>query len=110
MKFFVPLARTGDEAEYLWAGVRAVLEATGLPTTRRRIHALSLSPDCERMVEVGLDLPDDDGPVLAIFEAAGIDLFYVCTPERGIEGPPWALGLSGQGEAIDFDEAPAGHC
>lgn len=110
MKFFVPEAPTEADAEYLWAGLRFCLDELGLPTTSRRVRALSLGPECERMVEVGLDLPDDDGPVLAIFEAAGIDLFYVCTPERGIEGPPWALGLSEEGEAIDFDEAPAGHC
>jgi hypothetical protein len=109
MRFFVPQARDDAEAERLWAAVRGDLLDRGLPTTCRRIRALSLHPDCERLVEVGKDTPDD-GPVMIILEASNLDLFYVCTPLRGaLEGPPYALGLDALGYAIDFDEEAAGH-
>jgi hypothetical protein len=109
MRFFVPLAQDEAEAEYVWAGVRLYLSELGLATTRRRIRALSLSPDLRRRVEVGLDLPDDPGPVLLILESADINVFFACTPMRGVlSDVPWALALSREGRAIDFDEEVVG--
>lgn len=108
MKFFVPCADDAAQAEAAWAGVRAHLFDLGLPTTRRRIHALSLHPSLRQRVEVGRDTPDGE-PVLIILEASNLDVFYVCTPYRGVlEGKPYVLGLNEHGRAIDFDEEVVG--
>ena len=48
--------------------------------------------------------------MIVILEASNTDLFYACTPWRGVlEGPPCLLGLSEDGRAIDFDEEVVGH-
>lgn len=45
MNFYVPFAEDALEAEMIWALTRDFLADLGLPTTRRRIAALSLHPD-----------------------------------------------------------------
>ncbi len=110
MKFFVPGASECLDPEWIWAATRAGLLDLGLPTTRRRIQALALGPRGKHRLEVGGEIPDGGGPVFVILEASNVDVFYVCTPWRGVlEGPPYVLGLSEDGRAIDFDEEVAGH-
>ncbi|MBV8685334.1 MAG: hypothetical protein JOZ90_14600 [Alphaproteobacteria bacterium] len=109
MRFFVPFAQSREAAELLWTATRSRLLDLGLPTTGRRIHALSIRPDVKRRVEVGLEMPEDPGPVMMIFEAVGIDLFFVCTPSRGVlAGRPFPIRLDDEGEVIDFDEEAGG--
>ena len=108
MKFFVTGSGDEADAEHLWATARVHLFELGLPTTRRRIHALSLRPDCPQRVEVSGDTPDGE-TVLIILEASDADLFYVCTPGRGVlGGVPFVLGLDEDGNAIDFDPEVVG--
>jgi hypothetical protein len=105
MKFFVPATACRHAAEEVWEAARDYLAGIGLATRRRRIHALSLAPELEHRVEVGLDLPNDPGPVAFIFEAANIDLYYVCTLGHGVfEGAPWMLGLTERGRVVEFEE------
>lgn len=89
MKFFVPYAE-GGEAEQVWAGVRLHLSDLGLPTTRRRIHALSVHhEELNHLLTVGMNAPYNDEPVLIVLEASNVDVFYVCTPSRGVlKGEP----------------------
>jgi hypothetical protein len=107
MKFFVPYTGDDTEAERVWATARADLFDQGLPTTRRRIQALSLHHRGGRLLlKVGMDVPDAGEPVMIILEASNLDVFYVLTPLRGvIEGSPYVLGLDEEGRALDFDES-----
>ena len=110
MKFFVPGSCPELDPEWIWAATRAALLDLGLPTTRRRNQALRIGPRSdEHLVEVGMKLPDDAGPVIVILEAPADDLFYVCTPFHGVlEGAPFILCLSGKRRVIDFDEEVVG--
>ena len=110
MKFFIPCAAGRAEAEEIWGQLRAMLFDLGLPTTRRRIWALALGRDGDWfLLEVGMETPDGD-PVLAIFEASNVDLFYAFTPRRVLhEGLPQALGLAEGAPVIDFDAGVIGH-
>lgn len=110
MKFFVPYAADDEHAEAIWSDARSDLFDIGLPTTRRRIWALSL--DDRRsgwLLHVGREVPGGEGPAMIIFEASNLDVYYVCTPWRGVlGGEPHVMGLSAHGRAIDFDEATEG--
>ncbi|HLL29844.1 MAG TPA: hypothetical protein VK403_02500 [Allosphingosinicella sp.] len=111
MKFFVPYAADDAHAEQIWSDSRADLFDLGLPTTKRRIWALSFdvhNPAC--LLHIGREVPDEYGPAMLIFEASDIDVYYVCTPYNGIlGGEPFVLGLSERGRAIDFDEVVEGN-
>jgi hypothetical protein len=111
MKFFVPYAAHDAHAERIWADTRADLLDLGLPTTRRRIWALSLDvhrPEC--LLHIGREVPDDYGPAMIILEARDVDIYYVCTPYNGIlGGDPFPLGLDEHGRAVDFDEVVEGN-
>lgn len=109
MRFFIPYTDS-RKAERLWAEVRAALLDQGLPTTARRIQALTLSDGrSEHVLAVGMSPPDTDEPILVILEASNHDIFYACTPSNGVdEGTPYPLGLSEHGRAIDFDPDRSG--
>jgi hypothetical protein len=104
MEFFVPYL-DASRSEQLWAEVRAALGEIGLPTTERRIQALTLGNGrTGHVLAVGMSVPDSDEPILLILEADGIDIYYACTPSHGVdEGVPFPLGLTPHGRAIDFD-------
>lgn len=110
MKFFVPYACDDDHAEQIWSDSRSNLLDLGLPTTKRRIWALSLDvtrPAC--LLHVGREVPHDYGPAMLILEASNVDVYYVCTPWNGVlGGEPFVLGLSERGRAIDFGEVVEG--
>jgi hypothetical protein len=111
VRFFVPYAVDDAHAEQIWADTRAGLLDQGLPTTRRRIWALSFDvarPDA--LLHIGREVPDEGGPALIILEASDIGLYYVCTPFNGVlGGEPFPLALRPHGRAIDFDEVAEGH-
>ena len=108
MKFFVPYAADDDHAEAIWCDARSGLFDIGFPTTRRRIWALSLDRS-GWLLHVGREVPDGAGPAMIIFEASRLDVYYVCTPWRGVlGGEPHVLGLAAHGRAIDFDEGAEG--
>ncbi|HEX8363989.1 MAG TPA: hypothetical protein VF603_01740 [Allosphingosinicella sp.] len=104
MKFFVPYLDE-SKGEQLWSEVRAVLGEIGLPTTERRIQALTLGNGRSgHVLAVGMSVSDCDEPILLILEADGIDIYYACTSSNGVdEGVPFPLGLTPHGCAIDFD-------
>lgn len=110
MKFHVPTARNRDESEQIWAGTRQWLSNLGLPTTRRRLAALTLADDdCAHLVQVGAKTPEGER-IYVILEASNVDVFYVCTMDHGLmEGFPYPLALGADSHAIDFDEEVMGH-
>jgi hypothetical protein len=111
VKFFVPYAADDAHAEQIWSDARADLFDLGLPTTRRRIWALSLDVrNPGHLLHIGGEVPDDYGPAMLIFEASNLDVFYVCTPWNGVlGGEPFVLGLGELGRAIDFEEVVEGN-
>lgn len=111
MKFFVPWAADDDHAEQIWQDARADLFELGLPTTNRRIWALSLDVrNPATLLHIGREVPDEYGPAMVIFEASNVDVYYVCTPYNGIlGGEPFPMGLTKRGRAIDFDEVVEGN-
>jgi len=110
VRFFVPYAADDDHAEQIWRTARSDLFDLGLPTTRRRIWALSLDvagPAC--LLHIGREVPRDYGPAMIILEASNAAVFHVCTPWNGVlGGEPFTLGLGRRGRAIDFDEVVEG--
>jgi hypothetical protein len=110
MKFVVPYAEGRAEAEQVWAGVRLWLSELGLATTRRRIEALALRiGDRDHKLAVGRKTPDGE-LVMAILESSDLDLFYLCTPTRGVlDDNPHPLALDEGWRVIDFDEEAVGY-
>jgi hypothetical protein len=106
VKFYVPFVDDDEQAELIWSGLREWLLDLGLPTSRRRIHALSLDdrrPDFR--LEVGDQVPDTGEPVLVILEASEMDLYLIFTPDHGMmSGAPYPIALPEHGSAIDFEE------
>jgi hypothetical protein len=112
MKFFLPCARDEDEAERIWAGVRMYLAGLGLPTTRRRIRALAMTIDGrDHYLAVGGETPDGEDFVMVLLEASNLDIYYVCTPTRGMfDDIPYAMALVDERwRVIDFEEQMCGH-
>lgn len=112
MKFFLPCARDEAEAERIWAAVRLYLAELGLPTTRRRIRALGMTiAGTDHEVAVGGDTPYSDEVVMVILEANNLDIFYVCTPSRGmLDDIPYPMALDDERwRVIDFEEEVVGH-
>jgi hypothetical protein len=111
VKFFVPGFECRLAAEHVWAEVRRWLAEMGLPTRPRRIRALACEIEGrDHFVAVGAEPPDDDEPVMVILEASNLDIFYVCTPSRGVlEDIPYPMWLDERWRVIDFDEEVVGH-
>lgn len=109
MKFFIPCAEGRAEAEEIWGQLRAMLFDLGLPTTRRRIQAVTLGREGDgSLLEVGMETPDGD-PVLAILEASNTDIFYACTACRTmLERRPYPLALAEGAPVVDFEEGVVG--
>jgi hypothetical protein len=110
VKFFVPYAADDAHSEQIWSDSRSDLLDLGLPTTKRRIWALSMhSSGGHHLLNIGRQFDPDEGPALIIFEASNRNAYYVCTPWRGVlGGEPHVLELCRQGRAIDFEEAVEG--
>jgi hypothetical protein len=104
MKFFV-LYLPPRDAEALWHQVRRGLVDQGLPTTRRRLQAITIMlAGEEHVLTIGIPTPLDEDPLLMIFEAGTRDLFLLCTASHGVdEGEPIPLALSTIDHAWDFE-------
>ena len=91
MKFFIPVPGAATRRRSSGRRSASELDKSGLATTRRRIHALACAiGDEDHLLAVGEDTPEADDPVLAIFEASDIDLYYVCTfGTVALEEPPY---------------------
>ena len=115
MRVFVPFTDDDEQAEMIWSGLRERLFDFGLPTTCRRIEALSL--DDRRpgfRLEIGDDTPVTGEPVPVILKSSDADLNAACpepcrrifTPGHGlIHGAPYPVALAEHGSAIDFGES-----
>lgn len=110
MKFFVPGARDEAQTERIWAGVRRWLAQLGLATTRRRIRALAYEIDGkDHFLAVGGETPDGEDFAMVILESSDLDIYYVCTPTRGmLDDIPYPLALDERWRVIDFDEEVCG--
>lgn len=106
MRFFVPHAQNSEEAESVWRSVRAFLEQQMRPTTPRRIWKVAFRHNSKPYeLEVGKRHPDLGEDVLMIFRAAGYELYYACTENRGVvRGEPYLVGIDHHTSAVDFED------
>lgn len=111
MRFFVPWACDDDHAEQIWSDSRSDLFDLGLPTTKRRIWALSLDIRTpSTLLHIGREVRGEYGPAMLILEASDMDVYYVCTPWNGVlGGEPFPMALGRRGRAIDFEEVVEGN-
>lgn len=110
MKFFVPCTADRLDAEQAWSAIRQWLADLGLATTGRRIQALVCGIDgVDHVLAVGRETPYGDMAAV-ILESIDRDLFYVCTPGRGVlEDIPYPMRLDDKWRVIDFEEEVVGY-
>ncbi len=105
--FFIPSARTEDEAESVYARIRQFMisQANG-PLDDRRIFKIQWRRENQdHIAQVG-EVEDQEGQiVIAILKRKGYPLYYVCTPDRGgARGSPILVGANEVVADEDFDE------
>lgn len=103
MRFFVPNASDGQQAQQLYEGARRFCEAQmQWQTTQRKIYSIRYRHDgVEYLAQVG-SLDYSEGLVVCIFETA--QAFLVCTPERGVlRGSPIIVGCPDCSDVEEFE-------
>ncbi len=105
MKFFIPLVRDDQVAEEVLDGTKKHLKEMGLVVGDRRtfrIRHKHEGKDC--VVEVGQPHPVTGEIVVAILESPVMNLFLVCTPNRGVQrGEPILVGHKNASSVTDFE-------
>ncbi len=105
MKFFVPAAKTAEEAESVYL---AFAKFNEIPVLKNRIWKLQWIHNGKNLsCEVGKPIIGDsrfgNEPVLAIFERS--TLFIICTPNRGgIRGEPILAGKDADSIPVYFED------
>ena len=105
-KFFVPGAKGDQEAEQIRDGAIAGLRAQGLaPIPASRVFRLAYVHDGKNyLAEVGKQDPSE-GIIVLIFEGQGRELYFVCTPNRGVlRGSPILVGHSNVTRVEEFSQ------
>lgn len=104
MKFFVPEVASADQAMKIYQGIRTfVRDSSGAEISERRIQALRWRHDGQ-MCSAKVGGTFEDQTVLAILYEPHRDLYYVCTPNRGVvRGLPMLAGGPSVIEVLDFD-------
>ena len=104
-EFFVPATSDAAAAEAVRKGcIKFLTENQYDVVEDRRIFRLDYIHDGQEYVaEVGTDDPRTGEPILLIFEATAPNLYYVCTPTRGVlRNYPILVGKSEVTSAHDF--------
>jgi hypothetical protein len=86
MKFFLPAANSGAEADVV---LESIAKFIGFPLPARRIFRLTFSHNGERYeVEIGKPAPryydEDSSPVIAILVAQSGSPYAICLANRGV--------------------------
>lgn len=103
MRFFIPAAKDGTEAETVWVATKKFAEEMlGWEISERRIFSIVYHHQGKDYhVEVGKPDPRNDELVIAILEST---TYLVCTPNRGVvRGIPILIGQDKVEKTIDFD-------
>lgn len=95
MKFFIPFAEDEAQAEQVYLSTRRfVTEDNESVLSRRRIYSLDFKHEGKNYhVAVGEVFSRIHEIVIAILYHPAMDLYYVCTPSRGVvRGMPYLTG------------------
>lgn len=109
MNFFIPGADESSKDNCsikVWQTIKSFLADQGYKTTDRKIQSISYRHNSKDLVNiVGETDPSTGEPVFAIFEADSQQLFYCCTPNRGVfRGMPILIGNEGsKTRPVDFE-------
>lgn len=82
MNFYMPCTECDEQAEMIWSGLRQRLAGLGLPTTRRRIAAVSPDDRPDLRFEVGQSHLHSGEIILLILETSGLGFYWVFTQNR----------------------------
>ncbi|HEX9946896.1 MAG TPA: hypothetical protein VGA98_05080 [Allosphingosinicella sp.] len=105
MNFYMPCTECDEQAEMIWSGLRQRLAGLGLPTTRRRIAAVSPDDRPDLRFEVGQSHPHSGELILLILETSGLGLYWIFTQNHGLaRGVPYPV-IDETGSAIAFEES-----
>ncbi|HEV3036473.1 MAG TPA: hypothetical protein VHA33_01550 [Candidatus Angelobacter sp.] len=107
MKFFVFAAKDAAQAEEVYEGIRKFnAEQMGATLSPRRIYSVSGVHDGKPFTAtVGQEFERLREVVVAILLDTSRDLYFICTPNRGvIRGEPYLSGSHEIRNAEDFEE------
>ena len=105
MKFFLPKATDDEQAERVYAGIKAFVEQECGPTLAHRYYSIHYPYKGKDIsVKVGEYDQYEKELVIAIFRSASESgPFYICTANRGVaEGLP--IYAPGDAGAVLFDD------
>ena len=108
MKFFMPLAEDSAQAERAYAGVKAFLkQELGARFSDRRVQHLSWWHEgTHHTARVGEETGFNREVVITILYNPERDLYFVCTPNRGVLGDmPIHVGGPSVTSVGDFESA-----
>jgi hypothetical protein len=105
MEFFIPYAKDAEQQTEVYEGIRKfVSESMGADLSPRRIFSLTYRHEGKNYhAEVGQTHSLNGEPVIAILYEQMRDLYYVCTPNRGVLGDiPILAGAWCVERSVDF--------
>ena len=106
MEFFIPQVDDAEQQRSLYEGIRSfVSDKMGAHLSPRKLFSLTYRHDENAYhAEVGQPHALNGEPVLAILYERTRDLYYVCTPTRGVvRGMPILVGSGLVERSVDFD-------
>lgn len=103
MKFFLPFAKDDKQAEKIYATFRENLRIMGSRLDEKRIHSIEyVHNSIKEVATVGEKSTFTGETVIAIIAAKENKLFYVFTPNRGMEPKDPGPFLIGENEVTDI--------
>jgi hypothetical protein len=105
-KFFIPVAKNKAEEEQVYLGIKKfVAEGVGASLSSRRIFRLMHQEGGKQILaEVGMEYPTNGEQVFAIFYEEELNVYYICTNNRGVEaGVPIFCGEDEVISCEDFE-------
>jgi hypothetical protein len=107
MKFFIPGASDAAQTDRVYKATREfVSRETAAKLSDRRVYRIhGIHNGKEFRAQVGDSFERLQEHVVAILFDAGRNLYYVCTPNRGvIRGEPYLVGADEAGSIEDFEQ------
>lgn len=103
MKFFLPFAKNAEQAEQVYSTFTANLKILGSKLDEKRIYSLEyVHNSIEEVAMVGGTSTFTGETVIAIISARESKLFYVFTPNRGLDPKDPGPFLVGENEIRDI--------
>jgi len=106
MEFFIPEADDAAQADQVYEGTqRFVSESMGAELSDRRVYRINGVHNGRQFeARVGERFEQAGELVIAILFDPRRNLYYVCTPNRGVaQGHPYLVGANDAGDVEDFE-------